>query len=76
VGPPSLRSGVQVVPIRGGVLRHFNSKAAPFGLPIRFADLSVAHRGALRLPGNEVFRPVASPLRDSEIVPTAVKDRY
>jgi hypothetical protein len=44
VGPPSLRSGVHIVLIRGGVLRHFNSKAAPFGLPIRFASLSVMQR--------------------------------
>ena len=75
-GRLSLRSGVQVVLIRGGVLRHFNSKAAPFGPPIRFARLSVTQRGTLRLLGNEVFRPVASPWRDMETAPTAPKDRY
>jgi hypothetical protein len=76
VGPPSLRAGVQVVLIRGGVLRHFNSKAAPFGLPIRFASLSVMQRETLRLLDNEVFRIVASLWSNPETDPTAVKDRY
>jgi hypothetical protein len=58
------------------VLRHFNSKAAPFGLLIRFASLSVTYRGALRLRDNEVFRPVASLWSNPETAPTAAKDRY
>jgi hypothetical protein len=76
VWPPSLRSGVHVVLIRGGVPRHFNSKAAPFGLPSRFASLSVMQREASRLLDNEVFCIVASLWTNPETAQTAVKDRY
>jgi hypothetical protein len=45
-------------------------------LLIRFANLPLMHAEHLRLLGNEVFRPIASPWSDRETAPTAKKDRY